>query len=70
MFDEYLNPPPSVASLVPAVVALVPADSTGLPSSSLVDQDAQSPSKSQTPHVTPRQGRNARRNTIGIITTH
>ncbi|GJU16959.1 putative ribonuclease H-like domain-containing protein [Tanacetum coccineum] len=49
MFDEYFSPPPSVASPVPAVIALVPADSTGLPSSTPVDQDAPSPSTSQTP---------------------
>nr|GEX54503.1 hypothetical protein [Tanacetum cinerariifolium] len=49
MFDEYFNPPPSVASLVHAIVALVHADSTGSPSSTLVDQDALSPSTSQTP---------------------
>ncbi|GKF67791.1 hypothetical protein Tco_0197470, partial [Tanacetum coccineum] len=51
MFDEYFNPPPCVASPVPAVVALVPADSTGLPSSTLVDQDAPSLSTSQTPQA-------------------
>ncbi|GJU97177.1 retrovirus-related pol polyprotein from transposon TNT 1-94 [Tanacetum coccineum] len=28
MFDEYFSPPPSVASLVPAIVASKPADST------------------------------------------
>ncbi|GJY03496.1 retrovirus-related pol polyprotein from transposon TNT 1-94 [Tanacetum coccineum] len=49
MFGEYFNPPPSVASPVLAVVAPVPADSTGTPSSTLVDQDAPSPSTSQTP---------------------
>ncbi|GKE16320.1 retrovirus-related pol polyprotein from transposon TNT 1-94 [Tanacetum coccineum] len=31
MFDEYFNPPPSVASLVLAVAAPVPADLTGSP---------------------------------------
>ncbi|GJQ94105.1 hypothetical protein Tco_0005244 [Tanacetum coccineum] len=40
MYNEYFNPPPSVASPVPAVVASVAADSTGSPSSTLVDQDA------------------------------
>ncbi|GJT49984.1 hypothetical protein Tco_0976141 [Tanacetum coccineum] len=49
MFDKYFSPPPSVASPVLAVIALVPADSTGLPSSTLVDQDAPSLSTSQTP---------------------
>ncbi|GKF31005.1 hypothetical protein Tco_0100803, partial [Tanacetum coccineum] len=43
MFDEYFNPPPSVASLVLVVAALVSADSTGSPSSTPVDQDAPSP---------------------------
>ncbi|GJV83006.1 retrovirus-related pol polyprotein from transposon TNT 1-94 [Tanacetum coccineum] len=42
MFDEYFNPPPSVASLVPTVVAPEPADSTGKPSSTTNDQDAPS----------------------------
>ncbi|GJV94022.1 hypothetical protein Tco_1541835 [Tanacetum coccineum] len=48
------NPPSPtpVASLVPAVVALVPVDSTSTPSSTLVDQDAPSPSTSQTPQET------------------
>ncbi|GJW19375.1 retrovirus-related pol polyprotein from transposon TNT 1-94 [Tanacetum coccineum] len=55
MFDELLTPPPSVdypASEVVApiheVVAPVPAVSTGSPSSTNVDQDAPSPSHSQT----------------------
>ncbi|GJV54768.1 retrovirus-related pol polyprotein from transposon TNT 1-94 [Tanacetum coccineum] len=43
MFDEYFNPLPSVASLVPAVAAPVLADATGSPSSTLVDQDAPYP---------------------------
>ncbi|GKA79138.1 retrovirus-related pol polyprotein from transposon TNT 1-94 [Tanacetum coccineum] len=42
MFDEYFSPPPSVASPVPVVVAQVPVDSTGSPSSTLVNQDAPS----------------------------
>ncbi|GJY13133.1 retrovirus-related pol polyprotein from transposon TNT 1-94 [Tanacetum coccineum] len=37
MFDEYFSPPPSVASLIPAVVAPVPTDSIGSPSSTPVD---------------------------------
>ncbi|GJU62133.1 uncharacterized mitochondrial protein-like protein [Tanacetum coccineum] len=41
--------PTPVASPVPAVVALVPTDLTGLPSSTPVDQDAPSLSTSQTP---------------------
>ncbi|GKA49815.1 hypothetical protein Tco_0742888 [Tanacetum coccineum] len=51
MFDEYFNPPSSVASLVPANAALVPADSISLPSSTLVDQDTPSLSTSQTPQA-------------------
>nr|GFA63082.1 integrase, catalytic region, zinc finger, CCHC-type, peptidase aspartic, catalytic [Tanacetum cinerariifolium] len=55
MFDELLNPPPSVDPQAPKVIALiadvippVQAESTSLPSSTIVDQDAPSPSKSQT----------------------
>ncbi|GKF68900.1 hypothetical protein Tco_0198579, partial [Tanacetum coccineum] len=55
LFDELLNPPPSVDQLAPEVispiaevVALKPAASTGSPSSTTVDQDAPSPSNSQT----------------------
>ncbi|GKD37949.1 retrovirus-related pol polyprotein from transposon TNT 1-94 [Tanacetum coccineum] len=44
MFDEYLNPPPSVVSLVPVVVAPRPADPTGSPSSTTIDQAAPSAS--------------------------
>nr|GFA02148.1 hypothetical protein [Tanacetum cinerariifolium] len=43
MFDEYFSPSPSVASLVLTVVASVPADPTGTPSSTSIDQDAPSP---------------------------
>nr|GEW10929.1 retrovirus-related Pol polyprotein from transposon TNT 1-94 [Tanacetum cinerariifolium] len=49
MFDELLNPPPSVDNQAPQVIALIPDiippgqdDSTGLPSSTTVDQDAPS----------------------------
>ncbi|GJR19802.1 hypothetical protein Tco_0968329 [Tanacetum coccineum] len=42
MFDEYFNPPPSVASPVPTIVAPEPADSTCPPSSTTIDQDAPS----------------------------
>ncbi|GJU07295.1 retrovirus-related pol polyprotein from transposon TNT 1-94 [Tanacetum coccineum] len=52
MFDEYFNPPPSVASPVLAVVAQEHVDSTGTPSSTLVDQDVPTPSTSQTPQET------------------
>nr|GEU39224.1 retrovirus-related Pol polyprotein from transposon TNT 1-94 [Tanacetum cinerariifolium] len=55
MFDELLNPPPSVNPQAPEVIALiadvipsVQDESTGSPSSTIVDQDAPSPSKSQT----------------------
>ncbi|GJT88217.1 hypothetical protein Tco_1069934 [Tanacetum coccineum] len=55
MFDELLTPPPNVDYPVPEVVAPihevvapVPAVSTGSPSSTNVDQDAPSPSNSQT----------------------
>ncbi|GKF21485.1 retrovirus-related pol polyprotein from transposon TNT 1-94, partial [Tanacetum coccineum] len=55
LFDELLTPPPSVDYPAPEVVALiyeveapVPAVSTGLTSSTDVDQDAPSPSNSQT----------------------
>nr|GEW46074.1 hypothetical protein [Tanacetum cinerariifolium] len=57
MFDELLNPPlsvdpqaPKVIALIAKVIPLVQADSTGSPSSTSVDQDAPSPSKS---HTTP-----------------
>ncbi|GJW60033.1 hypothetical protein Tco_0109368 [Tanacetum coccineum] len=52
MFDEYFNPPPSVVSPVPAAAAPRPADPTGTPSSTIIDQDAPSPSTSQTPQET------------------
>nr|GFA35702.1 integrase, catalytic region, zinc finger, CCHC-type, peptidase aspartic, catalytic [Tanacetum cinerariifolium] len=55
MFNELLNPPPSVNPQGPEVIALitdvispVQAESTGSPSSTTVDQDVPSPSKSQT----------------------
>nr|GEZ21693.1 hypothetical protein [Tanacetum cinerariifolium] len=55
MFDELLNPPPSVDPPSPKVIALItevvapePAASTGSPSSTAIDQDAPSPSNSQT----------------------
>ncbi|GKD68693.1 retrovirus-related pol polyprotein from transposon TNT 1-94 [Tanacetum coccineum] len=55
LFDELLNPPlsvdhpaPEVIAPIAEVVALVPAASTGSPSSTTVDQDAPSPSNSQT----------------------
>nr|GEZ44934.1 retrovirus-related Pol polyprotein from transposon TNT 1-94 [Tanacetum cinerariifolium] len=54
LFNELLTPPPSVnhpapkvIALIPEVVASEPAASTGLPSSTIVDQDAPSPSNSQ-----------------------
>nr|GEZ61434.1 retrovirus-related Pol polyprotein from transposon TNT 1-94 [Tanacetum cinerariifolium] len=55
MFDELLNPPPSVVNQAPEVIApiaeVIPpvhVDSTGSPSSTTVDQDAPSPSNSHT----------------------
>ncbi|GKE49508.1 retrovirus-related pol polyprotein from transposon TNT 1-94, partial [Tanacetum coccineum] len=55
LFDELLTPPPSVdypalevVAPIHEVVAPVPAVSTGLPSSTNFDQDAPSPSHSQT----------------------
>ncbi|GKC94879.1 hypothetical protein Tco_1160321 [Tanacetum coccineum] len=48
MFDEYFNPLPSVVSLVPAAVAPRPADLTGSPSSTSIDQAAPSTSTSST----------------------
>ncbi|GJY01319.1 retrovirus-related pol polyprotein from transposon TNT 1-94 [Tanacetum coccineum] len=60
MFDELLTPPPSVDNPSPEViapiaevVAPVHAVSTGSPSSTTVDQDAPSPSNSQTTPETP-----------------
>nr|GEZ22605.1 integrase, catalytic region, zinc finger, CCHC-type, peptidase aspartic, catalytic [Tanacetum cinerariifolium] len=55
LLDELLAPTPSVDPLAPEVIAphaeVIPpkqAESTGSPSSTIVDQDAPSPSKSQT----------------------
>ncbi|GJX49720.1 putative ribonuclease H-like domain-containing protein [Tanacetum coccineum] len=55
LFDELLTPPPSVDLLAPEVIAPIadvvapePAASTSSPSSTTVDQDAPSPSNSQT----------------------
>ncbi|GJV52042.1 retrovirus-related pol polyprotein from transposon TNT 1-94 [Tanacetum coccineum] len=59
MFDELLTPPssvdlpaPEVIDLINEVVASVPAVLTSSPSSTTVDQDAPSPSNSQTIHET------------------
>nr|GFA32730.1 hypothetical protein [Tanacetum cinerariifolium] len=59
MFDELLNPPPSVVNQVPEdiapIVEVIPpvnADSNGTPSSTTVDQDAPSLSISPTPTET------------------
>nr|GEV06961.1 retrotransposon protein, putative, unclassified [Tanacetum cinerariifolium] len=66
MFDELLTPTPSVdppalevIAPITKVIALEPVESTSLPSSTTVNQDAPSPSKSQTtpetqPHVIPQ----------------
>nr|GEZ48378.1 hypothetical protein [Tanacetum cinerariifolium] len=55
LFDELLTPPPSVDPPAPTVIAPIAeviapehAESTGSPSSTTADQDAPSPSKSQT----------------------
>nr|GFB22970.1 hypothetical protein [Tanacetum cinerariifolium] len=55
MFDELLNPPPSVVNQAPEVIApitdVIPpvyADSTGLPSLTMVNQDAPFSSKTHT----------------------
>nr|GFA70882.1 hypothetical protein [Tanacetum cinerariifolium] len=55
LFDELLNPPPSVnnqdAKVIAPIAKVIPQvddDSTGSPSSTAVDQDAPSPSKSPT----------------------
>ncbi|GKC97414.1 retrovirus-related pol polyprotein from transposon TNT 1-94, partial [Tanacetum coccineum] len=61
LFDEFLNPPPNVDHLAPEVVAPIDeviapvlADSTNSPSSTTFDQDAPSPSNSQTtPEIEP-----------------
>ncbi|GJT29181.1 retrovirus-related pol polyprotein from transposon TNT 1-94 [Tanacetum coccineum] len=53
MFDEYLNPPRCVDSQVPAVNASEPDISTGIPSSTTIDQDAPLTSTSQTTPETP-----------------
>ncbi|GKC41238.1 retrovirus-related pol polyprotein from transposon TNT 1-94 [Tanacetum coccineum] len=55
LFDKLLTPPPSVDHLTPEVIAPItkvvapePDASTGSPSSTTIDQDAPSPSNSQT----------------------
>nr|GFB03265.1 integrase, catalytic region, zinc finger, CCHC-type, peptidase aspartic, catalytic [Tanacetum cinerariifolium] len=48
VFVKFFSPPVSVAFPVPTVEAPVPVESTGIPSSTTVDQDALSPSTSQT----------------------
>nr|GEX51350.1 hypothetical protein [Tanacetum cinerariifolium] len=55
LFDELLTPPPSVDHPSPEVIAPIaevvapkPAESTGSPSSTTIEQDAPSPSKTQT----------------------
>nr|GEZ41935.1 uncharacterized mitochondrial protein AtMg00810-like [Tanacetum cinerariifolium] len=59
LFDELLSPPPSVDHPAPEVLALITkvvapehARLTGSPSSTIVDQDAPSPSKSQSTQET------------------
>nr|GFC96514.1 hypothetical protein [Tanacetum cinerariifolium] len=55
LFDELLNPPPSVinqaAEVIAPIAEVIPqddTDSTGSPSSTTVDQDAPSPMKPKT----------------------
>nr|GEV25223.1 retrovirus-related Pol polyprotein from transposon TNT 1-94 [Tanacetum cinerariifolium] len=48
VFDEFYSPPASIASLVPVKEAHAHVESTGLPSSTTVDQDAPYPSTLQT----------------------
>ncbi|GKA57434.1 retrovirus-related pol polyprotein from transposon TNT 1-94 [Tanacetum coccineum] len=48
VFDEFFSPPAIVASSVPVEEAPAPVESTGLPSSKTVNQDAPSLSTSQT----------------------
>ncbi|GJS94490.1 retrovirus-related pol polyprotein from transposon TNT 1-94 [Tanacetum coccineum] len=54
MFDEYFQPSPSVVSHVPFAAALIPADTTVTPSSTIIDQDA--PSASTSPTTMETQG--------------
>ncbi|GJV90510.1 hypothetical protein Tco_1538323 [Tanacetum coccineum] len=51
MFDELLNPPPSIVSLVPTIAAQRPADPTSSPMSTSVDQV--SPSSRSSSNVWP-----------------
>ncbi|GJW28289.1 retrovirus-related pol polyprotein from transposon TNT 1-94 [Tanacetum coccineum] len=46
MFDEYLEPPRVERPVSPAPAASVPVNSAGTPSSTIIDQDAPSPSHS------------------------
>ncbi|GKE72347.1 retrovirus-related pol polyprotein from transposon TNT 1-94 [Tanacetum coccineum] len=56
LFGEYFRPPPCVDHPVPEVAALVPAAiAINTPSLTFVDQDAPSPSTSQTPQESPSQ---------------
>ncbi|GKC51901.1 integrase, catalytic region, zinc finger, CCHC-type containing protein [Tanacetum coccineum] len=48
MFDELLNPPSSVVSPVPAIATQRPADPTGSPMSTLINQDTPSSSNPST----------------------
>nr|GEV77946.1 retrovirus-related Pol polyprotein from transposon TNT 1-94 [Tanacetum cinerariifolium] len=59
MFDEYFNPPPSVASPILTVIAPKHADSTGPPSTTTIEQDALSPSEIR------RTGRYSKKTRLG-----
>ncbi|GJV70430.1 hypothetical protein Tco_1490425 [Tanacetum coccineum] len=50
LFDEYFSPPSSVVSPVLPAATPLPADTTGTPSSTTIDQDAPSVSTSPTTH--------------------
>ncbi|GKA73958.1 retrovirus-related pol polyprotein from transposon TNT 1-94 [Tanacetum coccineum] len=53
MFDEYLNRPPCVDPQVSEIITPEPTVSTGIPSSTIIDQDASLTSILQTPQETP-----------------
>nr|GFD21094.1 hypothetical protein [Tanacetum cinerariifolium] len=79
LFDELLNPSPSVDNQATEVIApiaeVIPQvddDSTGSPSSTTVDQDAPSPSKSPTPTETQSLAilQDVRNNNLDIEVAH
>ncbi|GJZ79811.1 retrovirus-related pol polyprotein from transposon TNT 1-94 [Tanacetum coccineum] len=77
MFDELFNPPPNVDLQAPEVIALIsevvapePVVTTGLPSSTTVDQDAPCCSNSQTTPETPTISRDAEEENHDLTTAH